>query len=335
MDNFAKVTTETHTIVLYHRGCNDGIAAAWAAWRKFGAEAAYIPYQYGEAIPLECDERHVVMVDLSLKEEQLTEMRMRVKSVLIIDHHKTAKDLTFRCPAVKTYDEYMKYRCRAEGDAVIYFDQEWSGAVLTWALFANIKEIHPADVPLPLKIIHDYDLWKHEIPETKAINAWLINGGLSIPRVDELMTQGPTTEMLAVGNALMRYDDKIIKSVIREYVQYCEGPQGEKFVIINAPHHLRNEIADRMTDRFDFVVLYTRRKERIVFSLRSHKNGGYDVSSIAESFGGGGHENAAAFSIPNWHPLAQELGAHLFFRKPKTLLARLSAAWTVLKGVPA
>lgn len=332
MDKLAKVTSETHTVVLYHRGCNDGIAAAWSAWRKFGNQAVYIPYQYGEAIPLECDERHVIMLDLSLKEDQLTEMAMRAKSLLIVDHHKSAKDLCFRLPAVKTYGDYMKYRCRAEGDGCILFDENWSGAVLSWALFNNVSAIVPEEIPLPLRLIHDYDLWKHEMADTKPINAWLINGGLTIERVDELMVNGPTAEMLAVGHALMRYDDKIIRSVLREYVESFTTEEGVTYAMVNAPHHLRNEIGDRLKDKYDFVVLYTRRKERTVYSLRSKKDGGYDTTIISGKLGGGGHAPASAFSLAH----GSNPGSTIFspFNKP-TLLQRLSMAWGVLRGVTA
>lgn len=331
MDNLTKITPDTHTVVLYHRGCNDGITAAWAAWRKFGKHAVYLPFQYGEPIPMECDERHVVMVDLSLKEDQLTEMLMRTKSLLIIDHHKTAKDLCFRLPAVKTYADYMTYRCRGDGSGCILFDMNWSGAVLTWALFNNVHDIAPADLPLPLKLIHDYDLWKHEHAETKPINAWLINGGLTIERVDDLMTNGPTAEMLAVGNALMRYDDKIIRSVLREYLEVFTTNEGLTYVMVNAPHHLRNEIGDRLSDKYDFVVLYTRRKDRTIYSLRSRK-GGTDVSYYAEQFNGGGHEEAAAFAIPH----GNKPGSSIFSPPNKpTFLQRLSIAWGALRGVTA
>lgn len=51
----------------------------------------------------------------------------------------------------------------------------------------------------------------------------------------------------------------------------------------------------RTTGETDFVFLAKERKNEIKFSLRSKKS--FNVRKIAEVFGGGGHENAAGFSL--------------------------------------
>ncbi len=35
-------------LVIYHANCADGFGAAFAAWLKFGDEAEYVPFKYGE-----------------------------------------------------------------------------------------------------------------------------------------------------------------------------------------------------------------------------------------------------------------------------------------------
>jgi oligoribonuclease NrnB/cAMP/cGMP phosphodiesterase (DHH superfamily) len=319
------------TIVLYHRGCNDGIVAAWAASAHYGADAKYIPYQYGEELPVEVFGSHVIMVDLSIPKKMLSAIEAEVESILIIDHHKTAAVLENVMRRVKTYKEYLKYLRRGEMKFIL-FDNDYSGAVLTWAFFNDIEDIEHAELPLPLRLIQDYDLWQHKFPETKALNAWLINGGLTIERVADLMAHGDDipAEYLAVGNALLKYDDKIIRSVIKEYLEVFETDAGLRYVMVNAPHHLRNEIGDRLSGKYDFVVLYTRRKERTVYSLRARK-GGFDTSTISEMFGGGGHAEASAFSIA--HPATGSMNLPRILGKPPTILERLSAAWGLFRGV--
>ena len=38
--------------VLYHADCPDGFGGAYAAWKKFGDTAEYIPVKYGRTPPL-------------------------------------------------------------------------------------------------------------------------------------------------------------------------------------------------------------------------------------------------------------------------------------------
>ena len=35
------------SVVVYHKDCMDGFGAALVAWKKFGAQASYIPVSYG------------------------------------------------------------------------------------------------------------------------------------------------------------------------------------------------------------------------------------------------------------------------------------------------
>ena len=43
--------------------------------------------------------------------------------------------------------------------------------------------------------------------------------------------------------------------------------------------------------------MYFETKDKRIYSLRSQGENGVDVSMIASKFGGGGHRNAAGFSI--------------------------------------
>ena len=39
------------TIVAYHGNCPDGFGGAYAAWKKFGDTAEYLPLSYGKPVP--------------------------------------------------------------------------------------------------------------------------------------------------------------------------------------------------------------------------------------------------------------------------------------------
>src|SRR3990167_11323403 len=49
--------------VLYHGGCPDGFGGAYAAWKKFGDTAEYIPVKYGNTPPEGLAGREVYIVD--------------------------------------------------------------------------------------------------------------------------------------------------------------------------------------------------------------------------------------------------------------------------------
>ena len=60
-----------------------------------------------------------------------------------------------------------------------------------------------------------------------------------------------------------------------------------------------------MAESEPFAACYLDTADSRVFSLRSRREGGVDVAKIAESYGGGGHRNAAGFRVPRDHLLSQ------------------------------
>lgn len=38
-------------LCIYHGNCDDGFGAAWAIWKRWGNEVAYIPGVYGKPLP--------------------------------------------------------------------------------------------------------------------------------------------------------------------------------------------------------------------------------------------------------------------------------------------
>lgn len=292
-------TLTVDTVVLYHAGCNDGIVAGWYAHKHLGNQATYLPYQYGGKMPEECVGKHVLMLDLSIGEELIPEWIAKVKSLCIVDHHKTAEHLRMSFDDVDTYSEYVELRDSGVRGMVL-FDMGWCGAVLAWKFFNDIPEIYKQDISETLQYILDYDLWTHELVFTKAVNTWLSHGGRTFERVSHLMSGKDGSvplDIIEAGIEFLNYDKFIIDSVVRNYVVTLDVGNGMTVALVNGPHHLRNEISDLLKDDYTYVVTYTQRADKVIYSLRS-KKGGYDVSEVAAKYGGGGHVNAAAFSRP-------------------------------------
>jgi len=80
----------TPDICIYHGNCADGFTAAWAVWKRFGDSVEYIPGVYGESPP-DVTGKNVVIVDFSYKRPVLLEMTKTARTVLVLDHHKTAE----------------------------------------------------------------------------------------------------------------------------------------------------------------------------------------------------------------------------------------------------
>jgi hypothetical protein len=321
------------TVVLYHRGCNDGIASAWVAYGHLGEDADYIAWQYGDALP-NLKNKKVFLVDLSFTEEQIQQVRDDVQFIMIIDHHKSAiEKLQPRYPECKGISELpAMVQEYSPCPVFIYATTERAGAVLTWFFFNDVDSPYyagepDAEVPDVLLWIEDYDLWKHHIPEGKALNAWLINGPLTIERFNQVATAKGDARMHIVnaGNMLIAYDDKIVRSVMREYVQLVDVA-GQKIPFINAPHHLRNEIGDHLGKKYPYVVLYTERGGKTIYSLRSSNQ---PVDKIASFNGGGGHAFAAAFAKD--HTWLEAYKHALIYGTP-TWGYRLKTIWRILRG---
>ena len=317
------------TVVLYHRGCNDGLGAAWAASKVLPKETPLVQYQYGEELPTQVYNKHLILVDLSLTPEQIGSIYPdHIKSIMIIDHHKTAIDKLGHLPAIYSYADYLV--TREKGGVFLLADVSRSGAVLAHAFFNNLltTENWRQSIPLALQQLEDYDLWKFELDDTEAVNAWMINCASRVEDIDTALDDNGRfrPETIALGQTLVNYDEKIVNSVIRNYIQ--EGVwNGRRYALINAPHHLRNRIGDSLKHRYDFVACYTQRKNQVVFSLRSNKGNGVDLTEIAEAFGGGGHGSAAAFTVE--HNTPRRLFVENPFGKP-TLKQRLQLIWWAL-----
>jgi len=79
------------TLCIYHGNCADGFGAALAVWLKYGNDVKYHVGVYGQPIP-DVNGQDVVLVDFSYKRAQMSELCAKNKSVLVLDHHKSAME---------------------------------------------------------------------------------------------------------------------------------------------------------------------------------------------------------------------------------------------------
>lgn len=292
-------------IVIYHHPCADGFGAAWAIHQRW-PDAQYLPAGYDDAPP-DVRGKHVLIVDFSYKAPVLEAMADDALTVVVLDHHKTAEADLAEWRGTGDMDGFRTFidECMPPHPAFpmihTYFDMNRSGARLAWE-FA-----HPgSDVPRLIRLIEDRDLWRFKLPGSKPFNLLL----RAIPQTFDAwsslhyrLEDNHPDMVLAEAYAMQAYHDSVVRLLadtaitgkrIREYTP----------PIVNCPGLFASDVGHELLQRHPLAVPFalTWHAEETIegtivkLSLRSD-DARTDVSEIAKTFGGGGHRNAAGFTL--------------------------------------
>lgn len=277
------------TIVIYHGNCADGFTAAWAVRKVLGDEGVeYYAGHYG-ASPPDVAGKRVVMVDFSYKRPVLVQMAERAESILVLDHHKTAKeDLSELGWNPSDVDDY-RAKAKVPRFAVV-FDMDRSGAQITWDFF------HPGEArPKLVDYVGDRDLWKFELPYSRDVSAWLFSFDYDFETWDQIaeILDKENAAVIGEGKALERKHFKDIRELLK-VSQRTMKIGGYEVPVANMPYTMASDAGNIMAEGHPFAACYFDTALGRSFSLRSTREG-VDVSVIAAQYGGGGHRNAAGF----------------------------------------
>ncbi|MDO8417726.1 MAG: DHHA1 domain-containing protein [Agitococcus sp.] len=275
-------------VIIYHSPCPDGFAAAYAAWRKFGDTASYLPANHGLTFDADLAGKEVYMLDFSLSRPALDLIAAQAKSFLILDHHVTAqKDLL--------------------GLPYAQFDMHRSGAGLAWDYF------HP-DTPRPALInyVEDRDLfvWKYGT-ETEYFTSHLDTLPYDFQTWDTIAqldaSPDKLKEFMGVGEQMSRKFQWAAQLLadLAEPIEFHGHIAGR----LNAPSLFTTDTGSLIYKENQAMALIWRvENKKLYVSMRSIQN--VDVGSIAKLYGGGGHKNAAAFKLDINAP-----ATHVFMQK--------------------
>ena len=258
-------------LVIYHGKCLDGMTAAWAVRKALG-EGDYVPAIHGETPP-DVTGRDVVIVDFSYKRAIMEAMSRHAKSLLVLDHHKSAQaDL--------------------DGLPFAVFDMERSGAGLAWDRF------HPGQPrPALVNLVEDDDLWRHELQGTREFQLRLGMEPMNFANWDRIaaMSEQERATFIAEGAVLKRAFDSEVAALLED--RYAVTLAKESGLAVNASGKYSSELGHHLAVMSGSFGMIWRQLDGILkISLRS--NGDYDVALLAAKFGGGGHRNAASFTMP-------------------------------------
>src|SRR5262245_40770836 len=163
--------------VIYHKNCFDGMAAAWVvsrALKDFGDSSErveFIPASYNdnklmEALMFDAQDNpsrdeHII-VDFSFPRDFMESLAAIAKDILVLDHHKTAKEA-------------------CKGLPFCIFDMNESGASLAW------KYYYPHEpLPLLVRYIKDRDLWLFKENRSEDLNSFIQSWPMTLESYDNM-----------------------------------------------------------------------------------------------------------------------------------------------------
>lgn len=301
------MTSNRKSLCIYHGNCADGFTAAWAVWKRFGDEFEYFPGVYQQPPP-DVTGRDVLIVDFSYKRPVLLDMAKTARTVFVVDHHKTAaEDLAgFLGPVGYNPDVLAQqyYEQRVPPISVL-FDMERSGAGLTWDF------LHPA-TPRPRLVdyVEDRDLWRFKLEHSRAVSAFVFSQTYTFEGWDRLARDLEEDFSIVVSGGLSidrKHHKDVAELVAALRMEMVIG--GHWVPVANLPYTLTSDAGHLMCAPYQslnlqgeivtppFAACYWDTPKGRVFSLRSV--GDFDVSAVAAQYGGGGHRNAAGFTLPH------------------------------------
>lgn len=285
-------------ICIYHHPCTDGFGSAWAVWKKWGDDVEYLPCSYGGNLPLtEVLNKNVLVCDFSWKAGPMRTLIGSAKSVVILDHHVSAKDeLTKWAVAkldLKDVEEEIAHReDDREDKCLALFDMDRSGAMMTWEF------CHPGICP-PKMITHiqDRDLWQFKYNSTRPYFMGLSSQPMDFKIWDWCNENYEV--VLDQGAAIKRYYDARVQEVVASATR-GRFLEWDNIPMVNANYFLGSDVGNILAEDAPFALVWNRKGNITNVSLRSKNDVGLDVSKIAERFGGGGHKHAAGFRVEGY-----------------------------------
>lgn len=279
--------SEKKIIVLYHGGCPDGFGGAYAAWKKFGDEAEYIPVTHQLPPPAHLEGKELYLIDFCYDRDTMNTLSQQAHSLTVLDHHEGVRDVVSSIP------QHV-------------YDPTHSGAVIAWTYF------HP-NTPLPLffTYVEDLDLFRTIPDDERALMAYVYAQPFHFDTWDDLIRRvaepNERAHMTERGRVYEEYFQLLMRqlagtaTLVTFEGHTCYLVAGEKMFITPLGKYL-------LTQRPPLALIVRAGADGLRVSLRG--DGSVDVSALAQKYGGNGRRGAAAFSLPWGTPIPWEPAGH-------------------------
>lgn len=273
--------------VFYHEGCPDGIAAR-ELLKLVLPHISYHPFQFGTELALN-DYRldHALFIDCHPRADQIQQLFLTYR-IFLADHHKTSE------PICQTLVDL------GFGDRIYRKGSDVSGAMLAYELIeakyaetATQQQLDRAWRYAELTSIGDtWQTSHHNFKFARTLSNFIGNfkdGWRGVPdkRVyDMLPAYQRSLEM------------KVQKSAKSAIIRTIEGTSTKIAFVGSEPSDVAEVLRPQGINIIAniFATKNDNGEEVYVFSLRSDES--FNVREFAQTFGGGGHDRAAGFSLP-------------------------------------
>ena len=270
------------TLIFYHGGCPDGFGGAYAAWKKYGDSAEYIPLHRDEEELPDVTNADVYFIDFTYEKEEMEEIAAKAGKLTILDHHEGVREV------VQSFPNHV-------------FDNDRSGATIAWDFFHD-------QTPRPklLSFIEDDDLFLFRLADTRSVLAYL---GVS-PFTFEFWDETATTlddpiegeKLISTMRAYGEYFEKLAQlAADKAHPVLFEGHE-VMFATAHPYKPMKSLVGNMLAKAHPpFALVVAAHPKGFGVSIRG--DGSIDVSQIAQKYGGNGHKSSAGFLIPAGGPL--------------------------------
>jgi oligoribonuclease NrnB/cAMP/cGMP phosphodiesterase (DHH superfamily) len=277
------MTPTKDIVVIYHKRCPDGFGAAYAAWKKFGDSADYIPTGYGDEALTGLEGKEVYLVDFSYEiPGEMERLAKITKRFVALDHHQSSRELTEIAP------EHV-------------YDEKRSGATIAWSFF------HPG-IPLPrlMQYLEDGDLYHYALPETRDVFSYLVVQPDDFQIWDALAKtledDSARATFLIKAAAYTEYFELLAKLSVEAAKKIRFEGIDCYFTTAMPSITMRSYVGHALYEKLPPIALIvSAHPDGFGVSIRG--DGTVDVAEIAQRYGGGGHPVSAGFFIPIGTPV--------------------------------
>lgn len=292
-------------LVITHRSCGDGKASAWivhytdllANGIEVESKKKFLEFSHGEEINLDAlynqvIDKDVLITDFSFPPSTILEIKKRCKSFILLDHHQTNLE-------------------EVKSEPNCYFDMNHAASFITAAYMEQTSDnyrryIGAGVIPKLIFYAETRDMWWKDLEFEEEINLALFNDYWSYKNYSDLNdNETKFSKLIETGKHYLRIKKREISTKAR-FARKALFMNKYECMAINtdtSPSDLAHEVLARNPSAKMAMIWFNtfiEGKSTNKYRLRSRNEDekSFNVATLAEVFGGGGHANAAGFTLP-------------------------------------